>query len=139
MDAPHPQKFERGHRAVIRTPHENREALRSGRPHPDLLGVDEFFDAMGAELAAIAGFLDAAGRKARVGFDDAVDGDLARFDLAGDLFAPSAPRPDAGGKPIRRVIGKLERAFFIRRFDERGDGAEGFFLKGAHAGGDIGK
>src|SRR5699024_12781131 len=64
-----------------------------GGSHPDLLGVGELADPVRAELAAVAGALDASGGQARIGLHDPVDQDMPRLDAAGHLDPGLGPRP----------------------------------------------
>src|SRR5579864_4785874 len=83
-----------------------RRSLRGCRwrfwlPDDDGLDVDEFLDAVHAELTAIAAALDAAERDSRIGRDHAIDEDAAGFDVASQLLALlDVARPERGAEAV---------------------------------------
>src|SRR5258706_7292591 len=102
--------------------------------------VGELAKAVGAQLAAVAALFDAAEGETGVGFDDAVDEDIAGFDLGGEQFSGGdIACPEAGAKAIRGEVGEADGVVSVARRDEGGDGAEGFFRESGIRSGDVGE
>lgn len=96
---------------------------------------------------APVGAADAAGLNASVrcfadaeAGDDIIHHDGTGVDAAGQLLAAGGiARPDAGGEPVFRVIGKLDGLFVGIERHDRQHGAKGFLAHDAHLVGDIGE
>src|SRR5207248_11090524 len=73
-------------------------------------------------------------------FDDAVDEDVAGFDLGGEQFGGGdVARPEAGAEAIGREVGEADGVVSVARRDEGGDGAEGFFRESGIRRGNVGE
>ena len=107
---------------------------------PDRLDVDELADAVGAELASVAGVLDAAKRQARVGDDHAVHEHLPCLDLVDETCAfRDVVRPHAGAEPERRVVCQANRLGGITYPEKGGDRPEQLFGVCGRTGRDVGQ
>src|SRR5262245_39963155 len=85
------------------------------------LHVDEFFDAVAAELASVAGVLDAAERQPRIGSDERVHEGRARVEGAGDaLAAGGVAGEDGGAEAEAGVVGDADGVGLVARADDRG-------------------
>src|SRR5215216_2552395 len=84
--------------------------VMSAHLHPDALGLRELVQRGLAEVAAVAGLLDAAVRHRRVDHLVRVDPDGADAQRAGGTVgARDVVRPDAGGEPVLDVVGDAIR------------------------------
>ena len=95
---------------------------RQGKParynfhllHPDCLHIHEFLDAIAAELAAIAGTLDPAERRPRIGAHLRIDEDAARHDMRCDLFRlVDVLGQYRSAEPVLRVVGDADRFIIV--------------------------
>ena len=83
---------------------------------PDRLDVDELANAVDAELAPIAGVLDAAKRQARIGDHHAVDKHLPGLDLVGEpVLTDIKPGSPAYNEELFGLVAAL---FRVRDQDE---------------------
>src|SRR5204863_4064794 len=93
--------------------------------HINRLDVHKFFDAIRAELAAVARFLDAAERQPRIGRDERVDERAPGLELAREALASrGVPGEHRGPKPEDAVVGDTHRVCFVARGEYRRDGSE---------------
>src|SRR5579871_3034530 len=98
----------------------------------DLLGLQIFFDAPGAEFAAEAGLLVASPRRLDVGWLHVIHPD----DAGAQCFHrahrfENVARPNRSREAVRRIVGDFERVFFVVKGNDSGDGAEDFFPRDA--------
>ena len=92
----------------------------SGSRNDYRLYVDELFDAVGRELAAVTAFLHPAERQSGVRSYGIVDKDAAAFNhLGSDTLAPGQiARDDAATEPEDRVVGGGNRLRLVLHWND---------------------
>src|SRR6185295_874564 len=89
------------------------------------LHIDEFANAIHAKLAAVAGALDAAEGKTRVGYYRRVDEYHAGFNLAGEaILLTGIVGPGGGAEAESRVVGDADGVVDAIRAQQHRYGAE---------------
>jgi len=86
----------------------------------------------------VAALFDSAEGKSGVGFDGAVDEDGAGVDAGGEALGErNVVCPDAGAEAIGALVGQFDGVIDVFGLNDGGNGAEGFFVEGGHAGTDV--
>src|SRR5580700_2440112 len=106
----------------------------------DLFGFEVFFDAPGTQFTTEARLFVAAPR----GFDirrlHVIHPDDARAQgFHGTHRLENIAGPDSGGQAVGRIIGDLERVFFVLEWNHGCDRAEDFFAGDAGRVADVGE
>src|SRR5215208_3174905 len=108
-------------------------AAMSAHFHPDALGVRELVERGLAEVAAVAGLLDAAVRHGRIDHLVRVDPDRADAQRAGGAMrAREVARPYAGGEAVLDVVGDAVRLLLRGELQHPHHGPEDLLLGDPH-------
>ncbi len=109
--------------------------------HENSLDVDELFDAVVRQLAAISAFLDTAEWQARIGLHRRIHKAGACFYLIGRNFFSFGNILGENGcsQPIDRVVGNLDRFYLVLHWNDGGDRPEQLLVVRRHTLLDVGK